>query len=570
MTKNPFDFDGAKNLPEDLLLTWFIDDHNYSRFLNSSRNVLLLGHRGCGKSMTLLYFSLPLVLRKAITFPEKELKLPCVGIYVACSTPLARRVDHDFIGDIKFSKAISEHYFVLSIAVAIAEQCEHIVHLFKEEDCHALKDELYYVFDEELPADHSIFKIIKRTLNRELRKTQEQFLSFEKHTDFSFARTFYTLVVPFLSALRNVELLKDSHFSLMIDDAQDLNEIQRLLLNSWLSYRDHSVFSFKVALATIVDFDRRTSTGGSVIEGHDYIAINLEQPFQNENSQFGQLARKIIKTRLMNIGLDVSPDDFFNESPQLRREIIDCTAEAAANYAQNHPEADSKQINDYAYKQGRAIYFRNRSPKANRPTYSGLDTLIHLSSGVIRNLLLPCYWMYDNAVSRSVNNDVKSISPTIQSEVIIKESEKLWSRVRDGLDREISECSKLQAQLICNLVNGLGDYFRDRLFNHLSEPRVITFTISERSQENDNILMPILSLMRRAQILYTRSGTAKDNGRQENYYTLNRLFWPARGLDAHGQHGRASIKSSSLVFAMKHGRFPIRSETDNQKELFYE
>ena len=64
MSNNPFDFDGAKNLPDRLLIDWFIDDHNYSRFLKSSRNVLLLGHRGCGKSMTLLYYSLPLELKK--------------------------------------------------------------------------------------------------------------------------------------------------------------------------------------------------------------------------------------------------------------------------------------------------------------------------------------------------------------------------------------------------------------------------------------------------------------------------------------------------------------------------
>ncbi|MDP4568730.1 MULTISPECIES: ORC-CDC6 family AAA ATPase [Pseudomonas] len=569
MSNNPFDFDGAKNLPDRLLIDWFIDDHNYSRFLKSSRNVLLLGHRGCGKSMTLLYYSLPLELKKS-DIPLAQKDLSHIGVYVSCSTPLARRVDHDFFEDEKFSKAISEHYFVLSIAVAIAEHCEQLVELFDVAELEDLRDELFYVFDDELPADSSLFKCIKRALKKELRKTQEQFLSFESRTDFTFARTFYTLIVPFLGALRSTPVLNSTHFSLMIDDAQDLNDDQRLMLNSWLSYRDHSVFSFKVALATVVDFDRRTSTGGSIIEGHDYIAINLEQPFQNESSQFGMLARSIIEKRLKNIGIESSPDQFFEESPEFKAELDTCWNEVVAKYTAEHPKADRKQINDYAYKQARALYFRKRSPKANRPIYAGLDTLIHLSSGVVRNLLLPCYWMYDDALSKSPGRLIQSISPSIQSEVIMKESEKLWSRVRDGLDRELDDCSKEQAQQIFNLVSALGDYFRDRLFNHASEPRIITFTISERTPECDRQLMPILGLMRKAQVMYRRSGPSKDGGRQEDYYTLNRLFWPARGLDPHGQHGRASIRSSALLASMLTGKFPSLAESDTQRGLFDE
>ncbi|WP_449117243.1 ORC-CDC6 family AAA ATPase [Pseudomonas viridiflava] len=569
MSNNPFDFDGAKNLPDRLLIDWFIDDHNYSRFLKSSRNVLLLGHRGCGKSMTLLYYSLPLELKKLDT-PLEQKNLSHIGVYVSCSTPLARRVDHDFFEDEKFSKAISEHYFVLSIAVAIAEHCEQIVELFDTASIEELRDELFYVFDDDLPGDSSLFKCIKRALKKELRNTQEQFLSFENRTDFTFARTFYTLIVPFLGALRSTSVLSATHFSLMIDDAQDLNDDQRLMLNSWLSYRDHSVFSFKVALATVVDFDRRTSTGGSIIEGHDYIAINLEQPFQNESSQFGMLARSIIEKRLKNIGIESSPDKFFEESLEFKAELDICWNEVIGKYTAEHPEADKKKINDYAYKQARALYFRKRSPKANRPIYAGLDTLIHLSSGVVRNLLLPCYWMYDDALSKSSGKPIQSISPSIQAEVIMRESEKLWSRVRDGLDRELDDCSKEQAQQVFNLVSALGDYFRDRLFNHASEPRIITFTISERTPECDKRLLPILGLMRKAQVMYRRSGPSKDGGRQEDYYTLNRLFWPARGLDPHGQHGRASIKSSALVASMLTGKFPSLAELDMQRGLFDE
>ncbi len=565
MTNNPFDFDGAKNLPADLLIDWFIDDYNYARFLKSSRNVLLKGHRGCGKSMTLLYYSLPFEIKKQK--PEEKSLLDNIGIYISCSTPLARRVDHDYYDDKKFSRAISEHYFVLAIAVAISEHCEHIVELFTPKDLEALSEELYYIFDDDIPKDRSIFKSLKRLLNKELRTTQEKFFLFEDKSDFSFARTFYSLILPLLTALRSTSLLNSSHFSLMIDDAHDLNEDQQLLLNSWLSYRDHSVFSFKVALATVEDFDRRTATNGSIIEGHDYISVDLEQPFQNESSKFGQLARNIIDRRLKNVGINTEPDIFFGESEDFREQLIRCENEVRSSFLKKHPNATPKQLADHVYKQGRAYYFRNRPAKANRPIYSGLDTLIHLSSGVIRNLLLPCYWMYDDVVSAGGEAAVTGIPPKIQSDVIIKESEKLWTRVMDGLHKEMDECSQEQAKLITNLVVALGDYFRERLLTNLSEPRIVTFTVSQNRPDLDQKLLPILALMRKAQILYRRLGNAKDGGRQEYYYTLNRLFWPARGLDPHGQHGRASIKSAELCFAMENGKFPKASTEDAQQEF---
>jgi hypothetical protein len=178
--------------------------------------------------------------------------------------------------------------------------------------------------------------------------------------------------------------------------------------------------------------------------------------------------------------------------------------------------------------------------------------------------------MYDDVLSNRGQEFIKEIPPTVQSDVIIKESEKLWTRVMDGLNKELDDCSREQATYISNLITALGDYFRDRLLNHSSEPRVVTFTVSQSQPDLDEKLAIIFALMRKAQLLYRRLGNAKDEGRQEYYYTLNRLFWPARGLDPHGQHGRASIKAGDLCFAMEHGRLPKQHITAIQKGLFDE
>ena len=63
-------------------------------------------------------------------------------------------------------------------------------------------------------------------------------------------------------------------------------------MNSWIAYRDHSLFSFKVAVAKVGTQTKITSSGGSILPGHDYTEIDLEAPLQNKDTNFYQLAEK--------------------------------------------------------------------------------------------------------------------------------------------------------------------------------------------------------------------------------------------------------------------------------------
>jgi hypothetical protein len=69
-------------------------------------------------------------------------------------------------------------------------------------------------------------------------------------------------------------------------------------------------------------------------------------------------------------------------------------------------------------------------------------------------------------------------------------------------------------------------------------------------------------------------GTAKDSGRQERYYVPNRLLWPARGLDPHGQHARVSLMAHDLWIAADQGKaLPFEEKVTSefvQMELMYE
>jgi hypothetical protein len=103
---------------------------------------------------------------------------------------------------------------------------------------------------------------------------------------------------------------------------------------------------------------------------------------------------------------------------------------------------------------------------------------------------------------------------------------------------------------------------------------VVTFVVSEKDHPSWPDVERLLKLSERAQILYVRDGTSKRGGGRETYYVPNRLLWPRYGLDANGQHGRASLRCRDL-WAAADDNVPIElsladaeREDDEQGRLF--
>jgi hypothetical protein len=547
--RNPFEYEAASKFTPDDMLDFYIEDFNYSRFVRSRRNIFLVGDRGAGKSMTLIYNSLPVQLHKAIrngTKPDYSM----VGVYVPCNTPLTHKTEYSLLDKFQAS-VVSEHFLVLSIVYALADTLTHVPDLLKDADEKALRDELEFAVDLPLPASVELLDAIKQAVQREGRMAQKSINEKRQDAFYPEARSFFSLIMPLLTCLKKIPALEDSHFAFMLDDAHDLNPFQIAVMNSWIAYREHSLFSFKVATAKIGKPSLKTSSGGAILEGHDFTTIDMEQPYQNQYSDFGQLARQIVSRRLAKINLSCSPEEFLPANPQFEADLEACREAVKRRAEAKFPEGTSKQRADYVYKYSRAEYFRQRSSKANRPPYSGFDILVHLSTGVIRNLLEPCYWMYDKAVSEKAsdktgNPGVNQIPWAVQTDIIMDRSSRLWERIRAGLDNTIEGCSGEQAKRLYQLFDHLAILFRKRLAEHLSEPRAIVFTISDRDFERTEDLLQLLRIARKAQILYEYTSSAKELGKRETYYVPNRLLWPDRGLDPHGQNARVSLKARDL------------------------
>ena len=250
-----------------------------------------------------------------------------------------------------------------------------------------------------------------------------------------------------------------------------MNEYQSKVINSWVAYRDNSLFSFKVATTKVDRPPLLTSSGGSILEGHDFTQIDLEQPYQNKFSDYAKFASSIISRRLASVEIDKPPDQFFPTNPTFKRALTRCNQFVRDEFVEKNPGATQKQITDYVYKYGRAYYFRSRHAKSNLPPYSGFETLVHLSTGVVRNLLEPCFWMYDSVISQlsalpKEDRFVKEIPWQIQNRIIQDKSKRMWEFISEGLDKYIEGCSREQAKQIYNLFNQLAILFDKRLMTH--------------------------------------------------------------------------------------------------------
>ena len=577
---NPFEFEAANNLPTDAIIDYYIEDNNYSRFIRSKRNVFLIGERGCGKTMTLVYNSLRVQKHKA-TKEQVQVPLDFVGIYIPCKTPITQKAEYLLLEEFP-AVVLSEHYLTLSILFEIANNLSEIPDILSKDEEQRLRQQIRFAMDIEIQDEFSFFNALKLAIQRENALTQRALNEAEPDAFYKDARSFSTTVIPLIDMLKETSKLRDSHFLLMLDDAHDMNPHQSRAVNSWIAYRDHSTFSFKVASAKVGQPSYITTTNGSIFEGHDFVLIDMEQPYHNNESNFGQLARKVIQKRLAEIHIEKKPEDFFPANPQFEKELEQCKQAVRKRAEEQYSDGSQKQINDYVYKYTRAEWFRTRSPHANLPAYSGFQTLVYLSTGVIRNLLEPCYWMYDEETSRLPRDNtqapvIKEISPAVQRERIIHRSRRFWEWLKSGLDKSIENCSRDEAEQVHNLFDSLALLFRERLEHHRSEPCAISFTISSFDGECHNDLLKLLDIARKAQLLYTRGGSAKEKGKLETYYIPNRMLWPARGLDPYGQHARVSIKAEELLNAARGQRIPFDpdkkaqesdSDAERQNELF--
>ncbi len=574
---NPFEYEAASKLSSSQMNHYYIDQFNYSRFVKSKRNIFLVGERGSGKSMILMYYSVPVSLERVSGDAKLVVDDGILPIYVTCNTPLAFKNEYDLLEGI-LPALLAEHYFVVSMMYALADELKMIRELFTAAEMEKVKHDYEYIFDKKLPDSEDVFSSIQLMLQKANVEVQSIINRGDEGRGLSWLFGFNSGMLQLMAIATKTKALEGIHFSLMIDDAHLLTEHQIRLLNSWVSFRDNTSFSFKVAKTKVDRTTAVTATGSSILEGHDYTEIDLEAAYQNKSSEFGKYARLILEKRLETIGLKgIDLNKFFPEHPQFVKDLekakLKAKKEAEEKYSGQ--ENSEKKIDGYIYKMARAFYFRDRGATANiPPAYAGLETIIEMSTGIVRNLLHPCYYMYENQYSilqgKGGNQSplVKFIEPKVQYESIKKRSKKAWVDLKESLSLTVEGCTMDEALQTYQMMDHLTNLFQKRLLTHKSEPRAISFTISDTTSDVYPTVIRWVNIARKAQLMYAYLSSAKDKGQREMYFVPNRILCLQKGLDPRGQHARVSLTAKVLFDAgMLNKKIPYDSEQEGDGGL---
>lgn len=563
--ENPFVFDRPNNISVNDFIHFYIKDNIYTRFLESTRNILLIGVRGSGKTSTLRYFSFPVRLFNS----EIKDKFSIIGVHIPSKHPLFAKREYLLYEKEHKQSVVAEHFLCINILIQICDtlnSTKEYLNLNIEVEKEIISN-LNFILDANIPNNKPLFEGVKLYFNKESNSSQRKLNAddFESFIDYSFS--FNNTVIPFLEQLKNITLLKDSHFSLFFDDIQDLGHTHREIINSWIAYRDNKLFSFKIATADIKP-SFVTSTGGVILEGHDFVKVDLTRRLFNKDSEFNKFARDVISKRLDLANISSSVDDFLPVSKTFEQGLAKGREKAREVASVKYPHPTGTQISDFVAKYGRAIYFRNKDPKSNKPIYSGFDSIVDISTGVIRNLLTPIYFMYEKQHSENSNTPITHITPKVQRDIILERSDVFWEKIK-VIDSEIENCSEELCSAINNFFNQLMIYLKKRLKNEdISEPRALNFIISQPNDIYKSKVDEIVNACLKSTLLYKRMVGHKSTGVMLPLFIPNRLMLPSHGLDPHGQYSHFPITYKAFYeAAYKNKEIPFFAEDNSNEQL---
>jgi len=185
---------------------------------------------------------------------------------------------------------------------------------------------------------------------------------------------------------------------------------------------------------------------------------------------------------------------------------------------------------DYAYRYARPDFMKSLKGNLNTYSYAGFDSLVNISSGIMRHFIDFANRMYTHQMADPRKKDLKYIDPGIQDLAIKEYSDwffdENFSKLQedaDNTDEDINDFEKLR-----NLIQALGETFHLILFSDATERRVFSFALqNDPDAELKNILkLGVQNGYFQKSLIGNKMGTGK-----ARLYILNRLLAPHFKLD---------------------------------------
>lgn len=365
---------------------------------------------------------------------------------------------------------------------------------------------------------------------------------------------FMDFVYPIIRSLKSISIFPSNKpFFLLVDDAGYLNLTQTKILNTWVSYRTTRDVCFKIS--TQLDYKSHLTINDKRIDSpHDYSEINISTVYSSRKSQYNERIREIVLKRLQKyLDKSISSTDFFPSDKEQDKQIELIAEEIRQkNINPQKPYA----AGDAARRYARPEFIRRLQQlhKAGAHySYAGFDQLVAISSGIIRHFLAPAQEMYALESTLQKTENLSSISPSVQDEIIKKYSTAFLTDEFDKLRKDVREQATqlADAEKLFNLIDSLGELFHKLLVSETSERRVFSVALTDRPDEE---LQSILDMGEQFGYLHKSTIGNKSGTGRNTLYILSRILAPHFKLDPTSFAGYKFMSSSTLSIALKNKR----------------
>jgi hypothetical protein len=589
--KNPFEFQFPDDISPKDVIDLFVPVFGEYYNVPKSGHTFINGARGSGKSMMFRYMKPDCQVfvdsdGKILKRKRNLKKLDFFGIYIPIKKGQLNKTDIKL--NSKHGEALlNEHYMVLHFTIIIFN--ELIAANFKEipENQKAFSNFFNNTYRTLL--NYSGCKENKSFENQTLiREILEYSINSLKKISSDFQQNYINQLIgreeplPYkgpiflysdflyeiLKSLRKMPFMPPKPIYLLIDDADELSPLQRMILNSWVAMRTTNEVSLKISTQLKYNV-YRTINNSRIDTPHDYSDVNINDIYTSKKDLYHKRIEEIVIKRLRKYNYEITiPEDFFPENNKQAKKIKKMRNQYIE--AEKNKGLSEQQAYDFAYRYTIPEYIKRL--KGNRYTYSyaGFGQLVNISSGNIREFIDFASEMYVSQLSSKNNEPVKCISDTIQNDIVRKVSTK---KMLDEFDKYRKESeNKNDMDKLRNLLLGMGGLFAVILLSNSSERRVFSIALND---EPDEELRTILSLgvqygYLQKSMIGNKYGTGK-----ARLYILNRILAPHFSLDPTSFAGYKFMNADVLKISLTNPKkfiksFKLKISTDDEQLSLFE
>lgn len=584
-TRNPFTVHAPDGMAAQDTVDLFVDVFSDFPKIPAPGHTVIDGPRGSGKSMMLRYLE-PDCQMLARRCGSRD--LPFWGVYVPIKKSPLKVTEMLRLDDRHASALINEHILTMYVAEKALASLRKAG--CQDDDAQAFAKMKEFVRSSLLPAliecgvdveapsapefrqigdciDFAV-KLAQRQVSEVIRYTKQGGVSPAQpvHPYSGALCGYLDFLYPMLIEMRKLPFMPQNVF-LLIDDADILNLTQTRVLNTWLSCRTTAEVSIK-ATTQMGYKTYRTVTGQLVESPHDFSRVRILTLYTaSPKARYRDKVRSIVTKRLDLKKLHVSPEEFFPVDAEQEAKIRAIADEYLANWEKDGKGARPR---DDAYRYARPDYIRQLGGAAKSTStysYAGFDQLVHISSGIIRDLLNAAALMFGETVARRSGEPVEHIPQGIQDTVVRSLADEL---MRDTLDAHADDRAEEapppeDIRRLHNLISACGATFHEILLSDRSERRVFSIAISGELEED---VRRILRLGCELGYFHMGSIGNKEGTGRTRLYVLTRRLAPYFNLDPSSFAGYLFVTSDRLRAAMERpGRMLRRPGEIDASEL---